>query len=77
MQTHTDERYRLRDTHKLGGTIWGEDLTEAEALKLKEEVAGSGKSRSLKVEPMDTPLVDPSEHAAAPAHTRARRRRSH
>lgn len=42
--------YRVRD--KDWATIWGENLTQEEAHKLKERVVGSGKSRTARVEPM-------------------------
>lgn len=42
--------------------IWGENLSYKDAHKLKEQIAGSGKSRTVMYEPMS---VDPPEHIQA------------
>jgi hypothetical protein len=50
------DRYRVRDknTSKGPGTVWGENLTYAEATHLKEVLCGSNKSMTARVEPMDS-----------------------
>lgn len=47
----TDGTFIVRDSMKDGGTVWGRHLFHAEAVKLKEQVTGSRKSRSARIEP--------------------------
>lgn len=64
------DRYRVRDrnTDKGPGKVWGENLTHAEAHKLKEKVLGERKSSTARMEPMSTPAsVDAASPAKVPA----------
>lgn len=59
--------FRVRD--KDWENLWGENLSFAEATKLKETVCGRGKSRTARVEDMTVPPPDwyqPATPAAAP-----------
>lgn len=49
----SEERYRVRDKDWVA--VWGENLTLAQAQKLKEKVVGERKSRTARVEPMSVP----------------------
>lgn len=82
-QAHAGKTFRVRDKHEPGkpGRVWGQDMTWTDANQCKEQVVGSRKSKTARVERMDVPMPgDPdlaqSEAApeAAPAATGARRR---
>lgn len=51
-------KYRVRDKHTTAapGKVWGSDLTEAQAHKLKESVVGGRKSTTARVEPMSVAM---------------------
>lgn len=57
----SNDRYRVRDKNddKKGtkGKVWGENLTMTEALKLKEQVTGSRKSTTARLELMSVANV--------------------
>lgn len=68
--------YRVRDRDPGDGnfTIWGEDLTHAEAMKLKDTVVAARKSKTARVEEMpetspDAPVVLNPEAVGAPDQT--------
>lgn len=60
--TMTDERFRVRDKD---WNVYGENLTAAEAHKLKEYQAAVKKIRTVRIESMDVPHPDDAEHAEA------------
>ncbi|HEY4266671.1 MAG TPA: hypothetical protein VGM94_00635 [Galbitalea sp.] len=49
----TDGLFTVRDSLKDGGKVWGHNLSYTDATKLKEEVTGSRRSRSARLEPQE------------------------
>jgi hypothetical protein len=71
----TDELFRVRD--KNWTKIWGENLTLADANRLKEQVVTGGKSRTARIEPMSvqppgSEVIPPPAAEPAPASPPAR-----
>ena len=60
--------YRVRDKNypDKKGTVWGENLSYDDAHKLKEQVCGTGKSTTARIEPMS---ADENATAAPTAPT--------
>ncbi len=68
---HANELFRVRDKHEYEdqpGKLWGENLTYADATKLKNEVCGTRKSRTARLEPMSVamPEGEPARARALP-----------
>lgn len=57
-QATAGKLYRVRDKHTDAGPgkVWGDNLAYADAVKEKDRVAGSGASRTVRVEPMDVAM---------------------
>jgi hypothetical protein len=57
-QATAGKLYRVRDKHYEGkpGQVWGDNLSWADACKLKDQVVASGKSRTARAEDMAVPM---------------------
>lgn len=72
-QLHAGKLYRVRDkdTAEAAGRVWGQNLKHADAVKLKNKVAGERKSRTVRIEEMTTPRPSPAQLADMQAPARA------
>lgn len=59
-QATAGKLYRVRDRHYEGepGRVWGEELSWADANRLKEQVVGSRRSTTARVEDMEVAMPD-------------------